>query len=233
MRDIPPDSRDPLDGTYAPVPYRPARPDPADALARSADFRALMARRRTVRMFSSDPVAVELVENAIATAATAPSGAHAEPWTFVVVSDPAIKAQIRAAAEDEERRSYASRMPDEWVRALRRLGTDEVKAHLTDAPYVIVVFEQAYYLGADGYRRKHYYVAESVGMACGLLLAALHVAGLAALTHTPSPMRFLTEILGRPPNERPYAVIPVGWPADDAVVPDLQRKPLEQVLVRL
>lgn len=233
MRDMPTDSRDPLDGTYTPVPYRPDRPDPADALARSVEFRTLMARRRTVRMFSSDLVPIELIENAIATAATAPSGAHAEPWTFVVVSDPAVKAHIRAAAEEEERRSYASRMPDEWVRALRRLGTDEVKAHLTDAPYVIVVFEQAYYLGEDGYRRKHYYVAESVGMACGLLLASLQTAGLAALTHTPSPMRFLSEILGRPKNERPYVVIPVGWPADDAVVPDLERKPLAQVLVRV
>ncbi len=185
-----------------------------------------------MRMFSPDPVPDELIENAVATAATAPSGAHAQPWTFVVVSDPDLKSRMRSAAEEEERRSYDRRMPDEWVRALRRLGTDEVKTHLTDAPIVIVVFEQAYYLAEDGYRRKHYYVTESVGMACGLLLASLQTAGLAALTHTPSPMRFLTELLGRPANERPYVVIPVGWPAEDAVVPDIERKPVEAVLVR-
>lgn len=232
MRVVERDPRDPLDGNYEPIPYRPPRPAPEDALARSRAFRDLMAGRRSVRMFSRDPVPAELIDNAVATAATAPSGAHAQPWTFVVISDADLKAEIRLAAEEEERRSYARRMPDEWVRALRRLGTDEIKTHLTDAPYVIVVFAQASYLGPDGYRRKHYYVAESVGIACGLLLAALHAAGLAALVHTPSPMRFLTEILGRPANERPFVVIPVGWPADDAVVPDLERKPLEQVLVR-
>lgn len=232
MRDVTREPRDPLDGEFRPIPYRPPRLAPHDALTRSREFRALMASRRTVRMFSTDPVPAELIDNAIATAASAPSGAHAQPWTFVVVTDPDLKTKIRAAAEEEERRSYARRMPDEWVRALRRLGTDDVKAHLTDAPYVIVVFEQAHHLAADGYRRKHYYVAESVGMACGLLLAALHTAGLAALIHTPSPMRFLTDILGRPANERPYVVIPVGWPADDAVVPDLERKALSAVMVR-
>ena len=232
MRDLARDPRDPLDGDYRPIPHGPPRLPPDEALDRSRAFRELMSSRRTVRMFSADPVPVELIENAVATAATAPSGAHAQPWTFVVISDGDLKAKIRAAAEEEERRSYARRMPDEWVRALRRLGTDDVKTHLTDAPYVIVVFEQAYYLAPDGFRRKHYYVAESVGMACGLLLAALHAAGLAALVHTPSPMRFLTDILGRPANERPYVVIPVGWPADDAVVPDLERKSLSAVMVR-
>jgi len=231
MRDVAKDPRDPLDAEFRPVPYSPPRLAPKEALARSHAFRELMSSRRTVRMFSADPVPIELIENAVATAATAPSGAHAQPWTFVIVSDLDLKAKIRVAAEEEERRSYGRRMPDEWVRALRRLGTDEVKAHLTDAPYVIVVFAQAFYLGDDGYRRQHYYVAESVGMACGLLLASLQTAGLAALTHTPSPMRFLTEILGRPKNERPYVVIPVGWPADDAVVPDLERKPLSEVLI--
>jgi nitroreductase len=151
----------------------------------------------------------------------------------VVVSDPDVKARIRHAAEDEERRSYEVRMPDDWLRALRRLGTDEVKTHLTDAPYLIVVFAQAHYLGQDGYTRKHYYVQESVGIACGLLLASLHRAGLATLTHTPSPMGFLREILGRPRNERPYLVVPVGYPAPDATVPDIERKPLSEVLVRV
>ncbi len=184
-------------------------------------------------MFSTEPVPYELIENAVATAATAPSGAHAQPWTFVVVSDPALKAAIREAAEAEERRSYESRMPDDWLRALRRLGTDDVKAHLTDAPYLIVVFAQAHYAGPDGYSRKHYYVQESVGIACGLLLASLQRAGLATLTHTPSPMGFLREILDRPRNERPYLVIPVGYPAEDATVPDIERKPLHEVLIRM
>jgi iodotyrosine deiodinase len=225
------DPRDPLDGSYRPVPLEFTRLDPAEALARSRDFRDDMATRRTVRQFSTDDVPYELIENAVATATTAPSGAHAQPWTFVVVSDPQLKAKIRAAAEEEERRSYESRMPDEWLRALRRLGTDEVKTHLTDAPYVIVVFAQAHYAGPDGYTRKHYYVAESVGIACGLLLASLHRAGLATLTHTPSPMGFLRDILGRPRHERPYLVVPVGYPAADATVPDIERKPLSDVLI--
>jgi nitroreductase len=228
----PHDPRDPLDGKYRPVPYRPARLDPADALASSREFRADMEARRSVRSFSTEPVRFELIENAVATAATAPSGAHAQPWTFVVVSDPDIKAAIRDAAEAEERRSYAARMPDDWLRALRRLGTDDVKTHLTDAPYVIVVFAQAHYAGPGGYTRKHYYVQESVGIACGLLLASLQRAGLATLTHTPSPMGFLRDILGRPRNERPYLVIPVGYPAPDATVPDIARKPLADVLIR-
>jgi nitroreductase len=173
------------------------------------------------------------VENAIATAATAPSGAHQQPWTFVVVSDPDLKRRIREAAEEEERRSYESRMPDAWLEALRRLGTDWRKPHLEDAPFLVVVLEQAYGLRADGGKVKHYYVRESVGIAVGLLLASLHQAGLATLTHTPSPMGFLREILGRPVNERPYVLIPVGYPADGCTVPDLERKPLNEVLVRL
>jgi iodotyrosine deiodinase len=227
------DPRDPLDGEYRPVPLRHTRLDPDEGLARSRDLLADLRQRRTVRAFSTDPVPYELIENAVATAATAPSGAHAQPWTFVVVSDADVKAAIREAAEAEERRSYGSRMPDEWLRALRRLGTDEVKTHLTDVPYLIVVFAQAYYLGPDGYTRKHYYVQESVGIACGLLLASLHRAGLATLTHTPSPMGFLREILGRPRNERPYLVVPVGYPAPDATVPHIERKPLSSVLVRV
>ncbi|WP_166350111.1 nitroreductase family protein [Phytoactinopolyspora limicola] len=225
------DPRDPLDGEYCPVPLEFDRLDPATALQRSREFRDDMARRRTVRAFSTEDVPYELIENAVATAATAPSGAHAQPWTFVVVSDPDVKAEVRAAAEEEERRSYESRMPDEWLRALRRLGTDDVKTHLTDAPYVIVAFAQAHYVGPDGYTRKHYYVQESMGIACGLLLASLHRAGLATLTHTPSPMGFLRTILGRPRNERPYLVVPVGYPAPDATVPDITRKDLRDVLV--
>jgi iodotyrosine deiodinase len=205
----------------------------AEQLSRSRDFLERMRRRRSVRHFSSDSVPYELVENAIATAATAPSGAHQQPWTFVVVSDPELKRQIRRAAEEEERRSYESRMPNEWLEALRPLGTDWRKPHIEDAPFVIVVFEQAYGVGPDGGKIKHYYVRESVGIAVGFLLASLHEAGLATLTHTSSPMAFLRDILDRPVNERPYVLIPVGYPAEGCTVPDLQRRPLNEVLVRL
>jgi nitroreductase len=204
-----------------------------EQLSRSRAFLESMRRRRTVRHFSSEPVPYELVENAIATAATAPSGAHQQPWTFVVVSDSERKRRIRQAAEEEERRSYESRMPDEWLEALRPLGTDWRKGHIEDAPFVIVVFEQAYGVAADGRKIKHYYVRESVGIAVGLLLASLHEAGLATLTHTPSPMGFLCEILGRPANERPYVLIPVGYPVEGCTVPELGRKPLDEVVVRL
>jgi iodotyrosine deiodinase len=205
----------------------------AEQLSRSRDFLERMRRRRSVRHFSSDSVPYELVENAIATAATAPSGAHQQPWTFVVVSDPELKRQIRRAAEEEERRSYESRMPNDWLEALRPLGTDWRKPHIEDAPFVIVVFEQAYGVRPDGGKIKHYYVRESVGIAVGFLLASLHEAGLATLTHTPSPMAFLRDILDRPVNERPYVLIPVGYPAEGCTVPDLERKPLNEVLVRL
>ena len=212
------------------MPLRFERLDPSIQLERSRTFLELMRARRSVRRFSRDPVDFELVANAVAAAGTAPSGAHQQPWTFVVVSDPEIKRAMRDAAEDEERRSYGGRMSREWLSALERLGTDWRKPHIEDAPYVIVVFEQAY--GLDGERKvKHYYVKESVGIAVGLLLASLHAAGLAALPHTPSPMAFLTRILERPPNERPYVLIPVGYPTEGVTVPDLQRKPLDEILV--
>ena len=213
------------------VPLEFTRYPEAEQLARSRRFLEEMGRRRTVRHFSSEPLPYELVANAVAAAGTAPSGAHQQPWTFVVVADPEVKRRIREAAEEEERRSYESRMPNEWLEALGPLGTDWRKPHIEDAPYVIVVFEQAY--GLDGGRkRKHYYVRESVGIAVGLLLASLHQAGLATLVHTPSPMGFLREILGRPENERPYVLIPVGYPAQDCSVPDLERKPIDDILVR-
>ena len=214
------------------VPLAHERMAESEQRRRSRAFLEEMRRRRSVRSFSSDPVPYELIENAIATAATAPSGAHQQPWTFVVVADQEVKRKIRAAAEEEERRSYESRMPDEWLEALRPLGTDWRKSHIEDAPYVIVVFEQAYGLRSDGSKVKHYYVKESVGIAVGLLLASLHEAGLATLTHTPSPMAFLREILERPENERPYVLIPVGYPAAECEVPDLERKPLAEILVR-
>lgn len=218
---------------YQPVPYRPARMDPAESLERAAELRRRMDERRTVRQFSPDPVPEQVVHDAIACAATAPSGAHQQPWTFVLVKDPEVRRRIREAAEEEERRSYEGRLGEEWLAALRPLGTDEVKPHLTDAPQLIVVFQQRYWLGEDGSKRKHYYVDESVGIAVGMLLSALHLSGLAALIHTPSPMRFLSQVLNRPENEKAFAVIPVGYPADDCSVPDLVRKSLAQVMVEV
>jgi len=214
------------------VPLRFVRLSEDEQLARSQAFLEQMRERRTVRDFSPEPVPVEVIENAIATAGTAPSGAHQQPWTFVVISDLDVKRRIRVAAEEEEQRSYEGRMPDEWLEALRRLGTDWRKPHIEEAPYLIVVFEQAYGIHADGTKFKHYYVRESVGIAVGFLLASLHQAGLATLTHTPSPMGFVREILERPENERPYVLVPVGYPAAGCTVPDLERKALEEILVR-
>ncbi|HVK23782.1 MAG TPA: nitroreductase family protein [Actinokineospora sp.] len=220
------------DQPYHPVPYRPVRVSPDDSVRTAAALREKMDQRRTVRAFATDPVPEQVVIDAIAVAATAPSGAHQQPWTFVLVTDPEVRAQIRAAAEEEERISYEGRLGDQWLSALRPLGTDMHKPHLTDAPYLIVVFEQRFYLDGEE-QHKHYYVDESVGIAVGMLLTALHLSGLAALTHTPSPMRFLSEVLGRPRNEKAFAVIPVGYPASDATVPDLVRKDLDQVIVRI
>lgn len=219
--------------SYRPVRYRSARMPVSESLAVASALREQMARRRSVRAFAPDPVPVELVLDAIAVAGTAPSGAHHQPWTFVLVGDPAFRARIREAAEREERDGYAGRLGAEWLAALRPLGTDAHKTHLTDAPHLVVVFQQRYGLRPDGSRYKHYYVDESVGIAVGMLLTALHLCGLAALTHTPSPMRFLAEILGRPRNEKAFAVIPVGYPAPDAHVPELTRKSLDQILVRV
>ena len=191
-----------------------------------------MSARRSVRFFSSDPVPRELIELAIQTASTAPSGAHRQPWKFVAVGDPALKREIREAAEREEHESYVGgRMPAEWREALLPLGTSWEKPYLETVPWIVVVFEEIYGLGPDGSKRKNYYPKESVGLACGLFVAALHRMGLATLTHTPSPMAFLSRILGRPANEKPFILFPVGYPADDCTVPDLRRKDLEDVAV--
>lgn len=214
------------------VPYRPAHVDPEEAVTRAAEFFTLMDGRRSVRMFSPDPVPRVAVEHAIATASTAPSGAHRQPWTFVLIGDAETKRKIRVAAEEEERTNYeGGRLPDDWLEALRPLGTDWHKEFLEVVPWIVVLFEQRYGLGADGNRVKHFYVKESVGIACGLFIAAIHQMGLVTLTHTPSPMAFLTQLLGRPENERPFAMLPIGYPANDCVVPDLERKALEDVLV--
>lgn len=218
--------------TYHPTPYHPPRMSQEASLTIAADLRERMSQRRTVRAFSDDPVPEQVVLDAIAVAATAPSGAHQQPWTYVLVTDPETRAAIRAAAEEEEQKSYAGRLGEEWLSALRPLGTDEHKPHLTDAPYLIVVFQQRFYLDGSGESHKHYYVDESVGISVGMLLTALHLSGLSALIHTPSPMKFLAEVLGRPRNEKAFAVIPVGYPAQDAMVPDLVRKSLDQVVVR-
>jgi nitroreductase len=189
-----------------------------------------MRTRRSIRQFSDEPVPRELIESALAVAGTAPSGANQQPWTFVVVSDPEVKARIREAAEHEERLLYAERATEEYLRAIEPIGTNASKPHLTDAPYVIAVFEQAW-RWENGEKHKHYYVRESVGIAVGFLLTALHLSGLSALTHAPSPMGFLTEILERPEGERPFLLIPVGYPADDATVPDLPKKSLDDFTV--
>jgi iodotyrosine deiodinase len=215
---------------FVPHPFR--RRAPEEMLARASEFERLMQGRRSSRVFSSEPVSRELVDIAISIAATAPSGAHQQPWTFVVVGDPETKRRIRVAAEEEERVSYeGGRMPPEWLSALEPLGTTWEKPYLEVVPWIVVCFEQRYGLDADGSRRKHYYVSESVGIACGLFITALHYMGLTTLTHTPSPMGFLSEILRRPRNEAPYILFPVGYPAEGSLVPDLRRKPLDEVRI--
>ena len=213
------------------IPLRYEKPQAAEVATRARRFFEDMNRRRTVRDFSPEPVPAAVIEDLVRAASTAPSGAHRQPWTFVAVSDPEIKRRIRVAAEREERENYSGRMPDEWLRALEPLGTDAEKPFLEIAPWLVVLFRQNYGLGPDGEHVRHYYVAESVGIAAGLLLTAVHQAGLVALTHTPSPMGFLREILDRPANETACLLVPVGYPAAGAQVPDLRRKPLDDVLV--
>ncbi len=216
---------------HHPLEFHPQSEE--DQRQHSGRFLDVMARRRTVREFSPEPVPLDLIANAIRVASLAPSGANQQPWRFVVVQDPAIKRQIREAAETEERENYENRFPEEWLEALAPLGTDWHKEFLEIAPYLIVVFRIDYGIDqAQPERRiKHYYVQESVGIASGFLLAALHMAGLVTLTHTPSPMGFLSKLLDRPANERPFLLIPVGYPAADATVPVLTKKPLAEVMI--
>ncbi|MBX3297518.1 MAG: nitroreductase family protein [Acidobacteria bacterium] len=211
------------------IPLNAVELGPVEQASRASEFFDLMNRRRTVREYSPREVPLELIERAIATAGTAPSGANMQPWRFVVVRDAEVKRQIREAAEKEEHESYTSRMSEKWLRRLAPLGTDEHKPFLEIAPYLIVVFRITS-VEENGETEPTYYSQESVGIAVGLLLAALHNMGLATLTHTPSPMKFLQEILGRPRNEVPFVLIPVGYPADDARVPDIKRKPLEEIM---
>lgn len=199
-------------------------------LQRSRDFYQYLDKRRSLRMFSDKPVAKEIIENLIMAASTAPSGAHKQPWTFCAVSSPEIKKKIRIAAEKEEYENYHGRMKEDWLEDLAPFGTDENKPFLETVPWLIVVFKKSYDL-VDGQKTKNYYVNESVGLAAGFLLAAIHNAGLVSLTHTPSPMNFLQKVLDRPVNEKPFLLIPVGYPADDAEVPDLTRKGEDEVIV--
>ena len=198
---------------------------------RTKDFAEWLNKRRPCRDFSDNPVPKEVIDHIILAASTAPSGAHKQPWTFCVVSDPEIKKQIRMAAEKEEKESYEGRMPEEWLKDLAPIGTDWQKPFLEVAPYLIIVFKRSYEFENNGHKHQNYYVTESVGLACGFLLAAIHHAGLVALTHTPSPMNFLSKILNRPENEKPFLLIPVGYAAEECLVPDLKRKELNEIAV--
>jgi iodotyrosine deiodinase len=212
------------------IPWSTYREYPIEEMQRRADeFHAELSRRRTVREFSTRPVPRPIIERCLLAAGTAPNGANLQPWHFVVVSDPQVKHKIRIAAEAEEREFYERRAPAEWLAALAPFGTNSDKPFLDTAPYLIAIFAQTYGVLPDGRRVKHYYVSESVGIATGFLIAALHHAGLATLTHTPSPMGFLNEILGRPSHERPFLLLVTGYPEENVQVPDITKKPLEEI----
>ena len=197
---------------------------------RSKEYYEWLDKRRSVRHFSDKQIPIEVIENIIKSASTAPSGANKQPWTFCVVENPEIKKKIRIAAEEEERKSYNERMSDEWLEDLKHLGTDADKPFLETAPYLIIVFKRPYEIDVDGKKHQNYYVNESVGLACGFLISAIHNAGLVTLTHTPSPMRFLEKILDRPDNERAFLLLPVGYEADKVYVPDIKRKLLHEMM---
>jgi iodotyrosine deiodinase len=212
---------------FVPLEYQEL--DEEEMLARSSEFLERMEQRRSVRQFSSRSVPWEIIENCLRAAATAPSGANMQPWHYVVVSDSELKLRIRMAAEEEEREFYANRAPQEWLDALAPLGTDADKPFLESAPYLIVIFAKSYTISPQGKKVKNYYVSESVGIATGILITALHQSGLATLTHTPSPMRFLNQILNRPQNEHPFLILVVGYPAEDAEVPKINKKPFNEI----
>ncbi|MBL7979376.1 MAG: nitroreductase family protein [Bacteroidetes Order II. Incertae sedis bacterium] len=213
------------------IPLAFERLPEAEMTKRASDFFQLMNKRRSVRFFSDAPVPRVCIERAIQTAGTAPSGAHRQPWKFVAISNASLKHQLRVAVEAEERRSYESRMPQEWLKALAPIGTNWEKPFLEQAPWLVVCFEEVHGVTPDGGKQKNYYVQESCGIACGLFIAAIHHMGLVTLTHTPSPMGFLSTLLKRPANERPFMLFPVGYPAMDATVPDFARKPLAELSV--
>lgn len=212
------------------IPYSRPFVAAADMLKKSVDNYLWLNQRRTVRDISNTPVAKEVIDQLLLSAGTAPSGAHKQPWTFCAVSNTALKTQIRAAAEKEEKESYDNRMSDEWLKDLAPLGTDWQKPFLEEAPWLIIVFRKAYEL-ENGLKGNTYYSQESVGIACGFLIQAIQNAGLVTLTHTPSPMGFLSQLLGRPENERPFLLLPVGYPKPEAMVPNLERKSLNEIAV--
>lgn len=216
---------------YKHILYQSEQYSSDEMIKRSIDFYNFAKSRRSVRHFSDRPVEREIIENIIKTAGTAPSGANKQPWTFCLVGNPDIKKMIREAAEKEEYESYHERMNEEWLDDLKKMGTDWNKPFLEDAPWLIVAFRRIYEEDKAGHKKNNYYVTESIGIACGMLLMAIHHLGLVALTHTPNPMNFLTDILQRPSNERPFLLIPVGFPTIDTYVPDIQRKRLNEICV--
>ncbi|MBX7094178.1 MAG: nitroreductase family protein [Flavobacteriales bacterium] len=215
---------------YPFIPYAQLHFNPEEQAERVDSYLELMQKRRSVRHFSDKEVPRSIIEKIIQTAGTAPSGANKQPWTFCIIENAELKKQIREMAEEEEKASYSGRMSEEWLRDLEPLGTDWEKPFITTAPYIIVVFKKVYDL-VDSEKRNNYYVNESVGLACGFLLSAIHNAGLVSLTHTPSPMNFLSKALNRPENERPFLLIPIGYPAEEAMVPDIKRKNLNEIAV--
>jgi nitroreductase len=214
------------------IPYINEEVSDQEMMARAEEFRQQMSTRRSIRNFSDRPVDDKVIEHIIMAASSAPSGANKQPWTFCMVSDPKIKGQIRQAAEKEEYENYHGRMGDEWLEDLKIFGTDWKKPFLEIAPWLIVIFKKSYDLDVDGVKTKNYYVQESVGIAAGMLITAIHHAGLVTLTHTPSPMNFLEKILNRPPNEKAYLLLPVGFAAKDAEVPNIEKKGIHEVGVR-
>lgn len=212
------------------IPYERDTYNEVDLIERSQSFLEWADTRRSVRDFSSKPVPKEVMENLIMTGSTAPSGAHKQPWTFCLISNATLKSKLRALAEEEERKSYDGRMSDEWLKDLEPLGTDAVKEFIDIAPWIVVIMKRSYEYNEDGTKHQNYYVSESVGLAAGFFLMAVHNAGLVALTHTPSPMNFIAKALERPENEKPFLLIPVGYPAENVTVPDLKRKSKEVVI---
>lgn len=212
------------------VPYTKETYSGDEMINRSHEFFEMMDSRRSVRDFSDEPVPREVIENIIKTASTAPSGAHKQPWTFCVISNKELRSKIRELAEEEEKKSYGGRMSERWIKDLKPLGTTWEKEFIDIVPWIVVIFKRAYEVGPNGEKYNNYYVNESVGIAAGFFIAAVHQAGLVTLTHTPSPMNFLSKALGRPDNERPFLLMPVGYPAKDAKVPNLDRKELTEVM---
>lgn len=215
----------------APIPYNPVSFNEEEMTKRSESYFQFMDKRRSVRDFSDKPVPVEIINNILKTASTAPSGAHKQPWVFCVISNTELKKKIRALAEEEEKKNYAGRMSDRWIQDLLPLGTDDVKEFIDIAPWIIVVMKKSYDFDSSGKKMNNYYVNESVGIASGILISAIHNAGLVTLTHTPSPMNFIAKALNRPENEKPYLLLPIGYALETCAVPDIERKSLEEIAI--